>query len=89
VYRCKRSEVERGIGKNDGEDKCEGHSTKSVATGWGWKPYGIGYTNTDLWKFFETKSRAEDNDELADKIVAVLDALRTYLFQFLELGYRN
>ena len=55
----------------------------------GWKPYGIGYTNTDLWKFFETKSKAEDNDELADKTVAALNALRTCLLQFLELGYRN
>jgi predicted component of type VI protein secretion system len=35
-----------------------------------------------LEEFFETKSEAEDNDELADKIVAVLDALRTCLLQF-------
>jgi len=35
-----------------------------------------------LEEIFGTKSKAEDNDELADKIVAALDALRTCLLQF-------
>jgi len=35
-----------------------------------------------LEEIFETKSEAEDNDELVDKIVAALDALRTCLLQF-------
>lgn len=35
-----------------------------------------------LEEIFETKSEAEDNDELADKTVAALDALRTCLLQF-------
>jgi hypothetical protein len=35
-----------------------------------------------LEEIFETKSEAEDNGELADKIAAVLDALRTCSLQF-------
>ena len=35
-----------------------------------------------LEEIFETKSEAEDNDEPVDKIVVVLDALRTCLLQF-------
>ena len=35
-----------------------------------------------LEEIFEMKSKAEDDDELADKIVATLDALRACLLQF-------
>jgi len=67
AYRCERSEVEKGAGKNDREDKHGGPSTESGQLDGELETTRDRIRQYGLEEIFETKSKAENNGDLADK----------------------